>query len=133
MSNHEHPNLTRARTGYEAFGKGDLDAVKELFADDIVWHATVAGPLNGDYKGVDEVLGFFGKLMQETGGTFKQEIHDLLANDEHGVGIVSVSAERNGKRLDGARSVHVFHMKDGKMTEFWVAPLDGDALAEFWA
>ena len=38
--------------------------------------------------------------MQETGGTFKYEIHDMVANDEHGVAIVEASARRNGKSID---------------------------------
>ena len=31
----EHPNVTRMREGYAAFGKGDLAALDELFAEDI--------------------------------------------------------------------------------------------------
>jgi len=29
--------------------------------------------------------------------------------------------------------VHVFHMSDGKMTEFWAFPEDPSRYDEFWA
>jgi ketosteroid isomerase-like protein len=127
-----HPNLVRARAGYEAFATGDLAAVSDLFSDDIVWHSGGSNVLTGDYVGKDAVLGFFGLLVQETGGSFKNDIHDMLANDEHGVALVTVSATRGGRALE-FRIVHVFHMSDGKMTEFWAFPEDQRAFDEFWS
>jgi hypothetical protein len=70
--------------------------------------------------------------MQETGGSFKANIHDMLANDEHGVALVNVSATRDGKSLD-ARIVHVFHMRGGKMTEFWAISEDPQLFDEFFS
>ena len=70
--------------------------------------------------------------MQETGGTFKNEIHDMLANDDHGVALVNFSATRGDKSLDGS-IVHIFHMRDGKMTEFWSISQDQAQFDAFWA
>jgi hypothetical protein len=126
-----HPNLDAAHAGYAAFGTGDMAGVGELLADDIVWHSAGDNVLSGDYVGKDAVFAMFGELMQETGGSFKNDIHDLLANDEHGVALVSFTATRGGKTLVG-RTVHVFHMSDGKMTEFWSYPDDPGAFDEFW-
>ena len=117
----DHPNLVRARAGYEAFATGDLAAVSDFFSDDIVWHSGGSNVLTGDYVGKDAVLGFF-----------KNDIHDMLANDEHGVALVTVSATRGGKSLE-FHIVHVFHMSDGKMTEFWAFPEDQRAFDEFWS
>lgn len=129
----EHPNVQRLREGYDAFSRGDLDALRELLAPDVVWHAGGNNSLTGDYKGLDEVFGFFGRIFQETGGSFKNEIHDLLANDEHGVALVHSTAERNGKRLK-QNVTHVFHINDeGKPTEFWGFSEDQKALDEFWS
>jgi ketosteroid isomerase-like protein len=127
----DHPNLEKARSGYEAFAAGDLAAVSDLFSDDIVWHSGGANVLTGDYKGKEAVLGFFGLLMQESGGSFRNEIHDMLANDEHGVALVTMSATRDGKSFEG-NVVHIFHMSDGKMTEFWAIPEDPSRYDEFW-
>lgn len=128
----DHPNLERARAGYEAFANGDLATVSDLFADNIVWHSAGNNILTGDYEGKEAVLNYFGKLMQETGGSFKNDIHDMLANDDHGVALVTASATRGGKSLE-AHVVHIFHMRDGKMAEFWAIAEDQNAFDDFWA
>jgi len=127
----DHPNLERARAGYEAFAQGDMATVNELFADDIVWHSGGNNSLTGDYEGKEAVLGFLGRVMAETDGNFKNNIHDMLANDDHGVALVSASATRGGKTLE-SNAVHIFHMREGQMTEFWAFPEDADAVDEFW-
>jgi ketosteroid isomerase-like protein len=127
----DHPNLAIAHAGYEAFAAGDLTAVSDLLSDDIVWHSGGTNVLTGDYKGKEAVLGFFELLMRESDGSFRNDIHDMLANDEHGVALVTNSATRGGKSFEG-RVVHIFHMSDGKMTEFWAIPEDQSGYDEFW-
>ena len=127
----DHPNLERARAGYEAFAAGDLAAVSDLFSDDIVWHSGGSNVLTGDYVGKEAVLGFFSLLMQESGGSFRNDVHDMLANDEHGVALVTVSATRGDESFEG-NVIHVFHMSDAKMTEFWSYPEDQNRFDEFW-
>lgn len=128
----EHPNLASARAGYEAFAVGDLATVGDLLADDIVWHSGGDNILTGDYVGKEAVFGYFARLLQETGGAFKNQIHDMLANDDHGVALVTVSAKRGGRSLE-ASIVHVFHMSNGKMTEFWAVAEDQAQFDEFWS
>ena len=127
-----HPNEDLLRRGYEAFGKGDLDTLRELFSPDITFHSPGRSPIAGDYAGVDETFGFFGKLAELSGGSFRVEVHDILANDEHVVALTTVSGQRDGKSLDD-RSVEVYHVKDGKITEAWVHPGDQYAGDEFWS
>lgn len=128
----DHPNLEIARKGYEAFASGDMDTLMATLADDIVWHTAGDNILSGDKVGKEAVLNFFGLLAQESGGTFKNEIHDLLANDDHGVALVTQSVTRNGKTVEG-RSVHVFHMKNGQMTEFWALNDNQEEIDEIWS
>jgi ketosteroid isomerase-like protein len=127
-----HPNEELTRKGFDAFGKGDMDTIRELFADDVVWHAPGRNPLSGDYRGIDEVLQQFGKVFEMTGGTFRLEIHDILANDDHVVALVHATAERSGKQFD-SNGVQVFHVKNGKVTESWLHPDDIYASDEFWS
>lgn len=128
----KHPNLVSARAGYEAFAVGAMAAVGDLLADDNVWHSGGNNILTGDYEGKEAVFGYFARLLEETGGTFRNEIRDMLANDDHGVALVDFSATRGDTSLDGS-VVHVFHMRDGKMTEFWSISQDQAQFDEFWA
>lgn len=126
-----HPNEELVRRGYEAFLSGDMATLNDLFADDIVWHAPGRNQLAGDYRGKEEVLATFAKVFELTGGTFKLEIHDVLANDTHAVVLAKATGEREGMKLDD-NSVQVFHISDGKVTEQWLYPGDGYANDQFW-
>jgi ketosteroid isomerase-like protein len=126
-----HPNEELIRKGYEAFGSGDMATLDELFADDIVWHAPGRNQLSGDYRGKQEVFAQFQKVMELTGGTFKLEIHDVLANDEHAVVLVRATGQIEGRTLDD-NGVQVLHISDGKIAEQWLHPGDTYAGDEFW-
>jgi uncharacterized protein len=125
-----HPNEERIRRGYEAFAAGDMTAMDELLSDDVVWHSPGNNPLAGDYRGKDAVFDLFAKIMEVTGGTFRIELHDVLANDQHGVALAMVSGEREGRRLED-RQAQVFHFAGGRVTEFWNHPQDQAAVDEF--
>ena len=127
-----HPNEELLRQGYDAFSKGDMNTVRGYLAEDVVWHAGGRSPIAGDYRGIDETLQSFAKLMELSGGTLKFEVHDVLANDEHGVVIGFSSAKRDGKSLD-LRFAHVVHLKDGKLTESWIHNDDQYASDDFWS
>jgi ketosteroid isomerase-like protein len=113
-----HPNEETVRTGYDAFARGDMDTLRAVFADDIVWHFPGRSQLAGAHTGVDAVLGFFGQIMELTNGTFQVELHDVVANDNHTVGLQVASGQRGGKNLDDHQAL-VFHFRDGKIAEVW--------------
>ncbi|HKP85289.1 MAG TPA: nuclear transport factor 2 family protein, partial [Blastocatellia bacterium] len=66
------------RRATEAFARGDVEALQQIFAPDAVWHVPGRSRVSGTYTGHAEVFGFFGKLMELSGGTFKLELHDIL-------------------------------------------------------
>src|SRR5271169_1497907 len=58
------------------------------------------------------------------GGTLRLELHDVVANDQHGVALFTVSAEREGRPFAG-NEVLIGHLSpDGKATEVWTQPVD---------
>jgi len=127
----EHANAELFRRGYAAFGAGDLDTVRSLLAADVVWHNTGNNHLAGDYTGVEATIGLFLKLFEESSGTFKLEVHDVLANDDHAVALVTVSASRGDAGFT-SRAAHVVHVRDGKLTESWFFGEDQAAGDAFW-
>jgi uncharacterized protein len=56
--------------------------------------------------------------MELTAGTFRAELHDVVADDRHTVGLHLGTGERGGRTLED-REVLVFHLRDGKVTEVW--------------
>lgn len=47
----DHPNAELLRKGYEAFDKGDMAVLTELFAENVVWHAPGDSPISGEHRG----------------------------------------------------------------------------------
>jgi ketosteroid isomerase-like protein len=128
----QHVNVERVRRAYDAFAAADMATLSDLIADDSVWHILGRGPLAGDYKGKDAVFGFFGKLMELSGGTFKLDVHDILANDEHSTVLVTERANKDGKSWE-SRAVHVSHIdSEGRNKEFWAFQEDQAAADAFW-
>lgn len=127
----EHPNGALLRRVYEAFGRGDMDELMGTFSEDILWHEAGRNPLSGHYKGKDEVLAHLGKIMELSGGTFRIDVHDILASDEHVVVLAREHAERQGKRHPG-NTAHLWHVRGGNVTEFWFLPEDQHAIDDFW-
>lgn len=79
------------------------------------------------------MFGFFGRLAEETGGTFRLDVHDILANDEHTAVLATLTASHNGKSI-GVPVVNVSHSDgNGKITEFWTSTTDPQAALDFWA
>lgn len=122
-----HPNEDLLRRGYAAFAAADMDTVFAMVADDIVWHAGGSNQLSGTYRGLQEFMGFLGKLVELTGGTFRQDIHDILANDTHGVVLATVYVERDGVQKS-VREAQIWHIADGKAKEFWAFPEESGQL-----
>ncbi len=128
----DHPNATLLRNGYEAFGKGDMATITELFSEDVVWHVPGNSQISGEHRGRDAVFAIFARTAELSGGTFKIELHDALANDEHAVALATATASREGKPYD-QRECTVYHVSGGKVTEFWSFPQDQRKGDEFWS
>jgi ketosteroid isomerase-like protein len=120
------------RRGYEAFGAGDMDTLRGLFTEDAVWHLGGTGGLSGDKQGLDAILAYFGELFTRSDGTIKVDLDDLIGGESHTVGFQRVHAQRNGAAID-QRTVLVFTLKDGKVSEVYEFPEDTAKAADFWS
>ena len=78
--------------------------MRQLLDPQVVWHAGGRNALTGDYRGVEEVLGFFGRTMEHTQGGFRVSVKEVLVNDQGAVVVQRSSAQRNGKSLDDGAS-----------------------------
>jgi ketosteroid isomerase-like protein len=127
-----HPNAEVARRAYHAFLAGDMATMSELMSDDIVWHSPGSNPLSGTYRGKEEVFGFFAKMAELSDGPMEMDIHDILAGDDHVVGLVTAKAARGDERFE-SNNAHIMHIADGVLTEFWNFPEDPSAGDAFWS
>ena len=126
-------NAAIVRRGYEAFNSGDMKTLTELFDESASWHTPGRSSLAGDYEGRDASFAYFGRLGQETGGTFRAELQHLLA-DEATAWSASIAAARSETASTWMLSVClVFQLKDGRITDGREHFDDLYAWDEFWS
>jgi ketosteroid isomerase-like protein len=126
-------NAAIMQRAYDAFNKGDIDTLTEIFDESVVWHLPGRSSMADDYQGRDATLAYFGQIAEKTGGTFRAELQHLLADDEDRVvGIQRSTADRDGKHLDVGNSI-VFELKDGRVTDGREHFHDLYAWDEFWS
>ena len=126
-------NVAIMQRAYDAFNSADVDTLTEIFDESVVWHLPGRSSMANDYQGRDATLAYFGQIAQETGGTFRAELQQLLADDDDRVvGIQRSTAERDGKHLDAGNCI-VFELKDGRITDGREHFYDLYAWDEFWS
>jgi uncharacterized protein len=126
-----HPNEEIARRAFEALHKDrDSDAISQYFAEDLEYHLGGDSAVSGDRKGraalvagMDQVSGL--------GIDASYELHDVVANDEHVVMLISSHLEREGKAPYDQPAVWVTHVDGGKISEVWSFLFDQAAVKEF--
>jgi uncharacterized protein len=126
-------NAATVQRGYEAFNQGDMETLTEIFDESASWHTPGRGSLAGDHEGRDAAFAYFGRLGQDTGGTFQAELQHLATDDEgRVVGIHRCTGERDGKRLD-VECCLVFELRDGRIVDGREHFEDLYAWDEFWS
>jgi len=55
-------NIDTARAAYDAFGRGDLAALQEDFAEDAVWVTSDELPLGGETRGREAIMANFAQI-----------------------------------------------------------------------
>lgn len=116
---------------YEAFSAQDVPTMQRLFHPEVVWHQPGRGALSGDYRGIDAVLGFFGRVAELSEGTFTVDLHDVLSGEEHTASLHTGRGQARGQSLED-HNVLVLHVRDGRVTEVWEQHADLYAVDAFW-
>ena len=86
---------------------------------------------SGDHKGLENILGMYGSIAEETGGTFSATVESIYANDHGAVAIYRAQATRGSRQLDQPSAL-VFQIMDGRAVDMDEMPLDGEADDTFW-
>ena len=111
-------NAELVRRAYAAFGRGDIPGVLELLDDDVDWAAPHTLPQGGQFRGRADV----GRFFEGVGKAWEELHEDLEAIDEVSpelvAAVVRMSGRRQGGQASGYGAVHVFDVRDGRITRF---------------
>ena len=126
-----HPNVQVIESLFHAYETGDIEVLGGLLADNVVFHMPGRGTVAGTFEGKDQVLGWLQQMGTAAGESFTAEVHSIMADDDHGVALITESGQKGGRSYEW-REVDVFHIRDGKITEGWVVIDDLYAADEFF-
>ena len=129
MSAEENTRLVQS--AYEAFGRGDMEALAEVMTDDIEWvdpGDPADDPNAGTFNGKEAVLGWFGRLASTLDFT-TFEPREFIAENERLVSLVYAEATvRDTGRTVVNHEAHVWTFRDGKVARLQIY-LDTAAVA----
>lgn len=100
------PYIGLVREGYDAFNTGDVATLSRLMSRDVRQHVPGTSQIAGEYKGLDAVLAYYGKLGELTDGTVRASLVEVHG-DGHGhvLALHRITASRNGMTLVARGSI----------------------------
>lgn len=127
-------DLDVVRSGFEAFGRGDLAAFADMFHADATWNHRNDDRFGGIHAGRDAVMEFIAETGRLTAGTLRAVPQAAMADGDGRVAVVTgVSATRPDGRSFEDTQVLLFTVEDGRVrsVEQWIG--ESATAAAFWA
>jgi ketosteroid isomerase-like protein len=122
----EHPNAIRYREMSAAMSEGDMSGMDASISHEVVWWEIGASePVRGK-QALMERMQWFRDYNITT------EVHDVVANDDHLIVLLSVTATKGDASLK-YRTAEIHHVNaDGQITERWAFSDDTQAISRFF-
>jgi ketosteroid isomerase-like protein len=108
-------NLDIIRRGYVAFGSGDVETLRSLFAEDAVHSVPGDSPIGGDHKGIDNILGMYGQLAIASQGFTKVELQNALSDGGNRVIAIQRATMTVGDKVLDQIEALLFTIEDGRI------------------
>jgi uncharacterized protein len=107
-------NVELARQGFEAFNRGDMEAVLDFLHPDVEVHSVAEVGQEGTYRGRDGFLHWNGMWM-DAWDTFQVELKEVEEVDSHNVLVhVEQTGRGRGSGLEVTQTVtYLFTIDDG--------------------
>lgn len=118
-----HHTLAALRAMDDAFTGGDFEAVLSGMTEDAKIHITGKSRLAGEYEGREAFGALMGQYMAALGEVTGMETHAMLADDDHGIQLQTITATKGGKTVT-LRTINVFHFDGDKVSEMWSVDMD---------
>ncbi len=105
-------NVDTARSAYDAFGRGDLAALQDSFAENAVWVTSDELPLGGVVEGRDTIMGNFAQIPNYW-SSFSVEPEEFIDAGDYVI-VRGTQRAGNDKGSFEAPFVHLLKYEDGK-------------------
>lgn len=110
----------------------DSDALAPNLHPDFKLYSPGQNLVAGVFDGLEGMFQHVGQMNELADDGMSLEGHTFLADENWGLAVSHVTAERNGKKLD-VQGLGIWRFKDGKLYKHWEAVSDPDAWDDFWS
>ena len=109
-----HPHVQAIRAYQAAMARGDYEASATVFDPDVTYTVPGHNVLSGVYKGPAAVMGYLGKLMELTQGSYGiSEMHWLVNEKEQVILFIKNYADLDGRSYEWEETI-LFEFKNGR-------------------
>jgi len=125
-----HANEKLLRMVIEARLAGDRQRLGEGgMHPDVLIHFPGRSRLAGDHRGPGALNE---AAIAITGNPLMLDVHDVMASDDHAVGVYTITARRPGATLSW-RHMNLYLVRDERIVEVWQHPFDQGLVDAFFA
>jgi hypothetical protein len=124
-------NIELIKALYKSIEAFDFNAYMDLLSDDIVYHAAGNCPVSGTHIGKKAIAEIGRITFEETKGTHRVKLKELIANKSYVTVIDTWSAGRNGKTIS-MDNIITYKIKSEKVCEIFEFIEDEIEHDEFW-
>ena len=126
--------LARLHEAQAAFyAGGPPEPLRALLADDVAWVVPGRNLIAGEYRGIDEVLGYFARRRDLAARTFRMHPGDLLTGDGDRVAVLTDGTATIGGVEQRWSTVGLYRLREGRVAACWLLPLDQAAFDAIWS
>ncbi|MGN6870717.1 MAG: RNA 2',3'-cyclic phosphodiesterase [Solirubrobacteraceae bacterium] len=114
------------------YAGGDAGGLRDLLAEDVVWHVPGASAIAGEHRGLEAVLAYMDARRRMMDGTFRVSVHGAAMIAGRVVQLAGGTAVRDGRSV-AWETVGVFRVVGGRIAECWLVPFDQAAFDAIWS
>jgi ketosteroid isomerase-like protein len=122
---------------YDALASGDMEKIRQCWAEDMIWLVPGHNPISGLKRGLDGFLGFMAEVGRLSGNSFYMDREAIMVSENASADVTHNVGNRAGdvnRKLD-INVIHYLRWRDGKVIEGRGA-IFGDGTAQydaFWS
>jgi ketosteroid isomerase-like protein len=126
--------LARLHEAQGAFYAGGPDEpLRAMLTDDVEWTVPGRNAIAGEYRGVDDVMGYFARRRDLAARSFRMHPGDLLTGDGDRVAVLTDGTATIGGVEHRWSTVGLYHLREGRVAACWLLPLDQAAFDAIWS
>jgi ketosteroid isomerase-like protein len=123
--------LHKAQNEFYAGGSGA--ALEQILAPTITWTVPGDNRIAGNYRGLEEVLGYFRQRRDLADRTFHMKRRDVLVGDGDRIAALTDGLARIRDIEHRWSTVGLYDIVDGQIAACWLLPLDQRAFDAIWS